>query len=143
MRAPSTEREGGYSAATSRNSEQECCLPTSDTERLAAERIELVLRYMGEEVGETETRVEAEGIPPDEAAPTPSSRLRQTQMAWGGFPAVRDQGPTSPPGRLRSLLTVAIRGLRQFLHDHSDLRWVLAAALLVVVIEWLVAPLLG
>jgi len=104
--------------------------------------MELVLRYMGEEVGETETRVEAEGIPLDEAAPTPVSRFRQTQMASGRFP-VRDYGPTSPPGRLRSLLTVAIGDLRKFLHEHSELPWVLAAALLVVVIVWLVAPLLG
>ena len=86
---------------------------------------------MGEEVAETETRVEAEGIPPDEAAPTPY------------IPAVPDDEPTWPPGRLRSPLTVAIQGLRRFLHDHSDLRWVLGAALLVVVIEWLIAPLLG
>jgi hypothetical protein len=105
--------------------------------------MELVLRYMGEEVGETETRVEPEGIPLDEAAPTPVSRFRQTQMASGRFPPVRDYGPTSPPGRLRSLLTVAIGGLRKFLHEHSELPWVLAAAFLVVAIVWLVAALLG
>jgi hypothetical protein len=105
--------------------------------------MELVLRYMGEEVGETETRVEAEEIPSEEAAPPPFSRVRQIQMAWGRLPAVLDHDPTSPPGRLRTRSTVAIQGLRRFLHDHSDLRWVLAAAFLVVVIEWLIAPLLG
>ena len=122
-------------------------MSASNIERLTTERLALVHRYMGEEIAEGETRAEAERIQPDEATPTSLPRLGQPQTAAPRLSAVFDHGPTSgtplPRGRVRPRSPRAIESLQKFLHDHSELRWVLAAALLLVVVEWLVAPLLG